>query len=163
MAYGSFSVFSEERYLDLRLYQSGWEQCAPAHSFGPHVRDHFLFHYIISGKGFLERLSEDGSDRQFFLRENQGFLIYPGQENTYAADRKHPWKYVWLEFDGLQAAQRLGKAGLDDAHPIYRPQNRLQGERIQNEMLYIANHPAASALHLTGHLWLFLDALIYPR
>ena len=44
----SFSVFPNENFLDLRLYQYGWEQCAPLHSFGPFIRNHYLFHYVIS-------------------------------------------------------------------------------------------------------------------
>ena len=27
----SFSVFPNENFLDLRLFQYGWEQCAPLH------------------------------------------------------------------------------------------------------------------------------------
>ena len=45
----SFSIFPNDSFLDLRPYQYGWEQCAPLHSFGPFVRNHYLFHYVISG------------------------------------------------------------------------------------------------------------------
>lgn len=34
----SFSVFPNENFLDLRLYQYGYEQCAPLHSLGPFVK-----------------------------------------------------------------------------------------------------------------------------
>ena len=30
-----FSVFPSENFVDLGLYQFGWERCKPAHSFGP--------------------------------------------------------------------------------------------------------------------------------
>ena len=36
----SFSVFPHENFLDLRLFQCGWEQCAPLHSFGQIGRAH---------------------------------------------------------------------------------------------------------------------------
>ena len=39
--------------LDLWLFQFGWEQCAPLHSFGPFARNRCLLHYIISGRGCL--------------------------------------------------------------------------------------------------------------
>ena len=45
-----FSVFHYERFVDLNLYQFGWEKCVPMHRFGPAVRNHFLFHYVISGR-----------------------------------------------------------------------------------------------------------------
>ena len=30
-----FSVFPSENFVDLGLYQFGWEHCTPSHSFGP--------------------------------------------------------------------------------------------------------------------------------
>ncbi len=46
-----FSVFPNENFVDIGLYQYGWEHCAPAHSFGPAARNHYIFHYVISGTG----------------------------------------------------------------------------------------------------------------
>lgn len=156
----SFSIFPSENFLDLRLYQYGWEQCAPLHSFGPFVRNHYLFHYVISGRGFLDSTGPDGETSRYNLEADQGFLICPGQVNTYSADKQHPWKYVWLEFDGLRVAEYLNSAGLGDAQPLYQPQSLTQGEAVRDAMLYIASHSDASTLHLIGHLCLFLDELI---
>lgn len=54
MDQGRFSVFPHENFVDLFLVQFGWEQCESLYSYGPHVRNNYLFHYIISGKGHLE-------------------------------------------------------------------------------------------------------------
>ena len=48
-----FSIFPSKNFIDLGLYQFGWEHCEPSHSFGPAMRNHFLFHYVISGTGTL--------------------------------------------------------------------------------------------------------------
>ncbi len=156
----SFSVSPNEELLGLRLYQYGWEQCAPLHSFGPFVRNHYLFHYIISGRGILDSNVSADTTRTYHLEAGQGFLISPGQINTYCADREEPWKYVWLEFDGIQAAGYLDAAGLGAAQPIYRSGSAAASEELRDTMLYIASHPKASMLHQIGHLCLFLDALI---
>jgi AraC-like DNA-binding protein len=156
----SFSIFPNENFLDLRLYQYGWEQCAPLHSFGPFVRNHYLFHYIISGKGFLNATQENGTVHHYDLDADQGFLICPGQVNTYCASEQEPWKYVWLEFDGLRAAEYLEMAGLSPAQPIYQAQTPAMSESVRSSMMYIAEHPDASPLHLIGHLCLFMDTLI---
>ena len=29
----------------------GEEECVPSHSFGPYIREYFLIHYCVSGKG----------------------------------------------------------------------------------------------------------------
>ncbi len=156
----SFHVFPNENFFDLRLYQYGWEQCKPLHSYGPCVRNHYLFHYVISGTGVLNSNDEDAPPRHYQLGPDQGFLICPGQVNTYIADDKSPWKYVWLEFDGLRAAEGLAHAGLSVAQPIYRPRSAAQGTQVRDTMLYIADHSKASTLNLVGHLFLFLDELI---
>ena len=62
----SFSIFPNDNFLDLRLYQYGWEQCAPLHSFGPFVRNHYLFHYVISGRGMLDSNDADGVTHHAF-------------------------------------------------------------------------------------------------
>lgn len=156
----SFSVFPNENFLDFRLYQYGWEQCIPLHSFGPSVRNHYLFHYIISGQGSMDVNGPGGVTRKYELRAGEGFLICPEQVTRYSAHKTDPWKYTWLEFDGLRVKEYLESAGLDVSQPIYRPQFPAQGDELRDTMLYIAQHAEASPLHLIGHLCLFLDALI---
>ena len=156
----SFSVFPSEELLDFRLFQCGWEQCAPLHSFGPFVRNHYLFHYVISGCGSLDSNVKKEITRHYDLEAGQGFLISPGQINTYSADQARPWKYIWLEFDGLRVAEYLNEAGLSATQPIYQPQSIVQAEQVRDIMLYIASHSKASSLCLIGQLCLFLDALI---
>ena len=156
----SFSIFPNENFLDLRLYQYGWEQCAPLHSFGPFVRNHYLFHYILSGQGYLDFDNTDGVTRRCELGEGEGFLICPGQITTYCAHKSNPWKYVWLEFDGLRVAEYVERAGLGPTQPIYRALTPDQGRAVGDSMHYIADNSDESALHLVGHLCLFLDGLI---
>ncbi len=155
----SFSMFPNDNFLDFRLFQYGWEECEPLHSFGPFVRNHYLFHYVISGKGILNSTDEAGVTHHHVLGPGQGFLICPGQVNTYCADEHQPWKYVWLEFDGLRAADCMEAAGLGQSQPIYRPQGG-GGEEVCSRMLYITEHANASPLHLVGYLCLFLDELV---
>ena len=156
----SFSIFPNENFLDFRLYQYGWEQCSPLHSFGPFVRNHYLFHYVLSGHGQLDAADQEGVTRHYSPGPGQGFLIFPGQITTYAAREDDPWKYVWLEFDGLRVAEYVDRAGLTPDQPIYRPLTPEQGQSVGDAMLYIADHSSASALHLVGYLCLFLDGLI---
>lgn len=62
----TFHVFRDERFIDLNLYQFGWERTEPLHFYGPHTRNHYLFHYVISGKGRL------------YANETE-YPIHPGQ------------------------------------------------------------------------------------
>lgn len=155
-----FSVFPNERFVDLSLFQYGYEKCDPLHSYGPYIRNHYLFHYIISGKGVLNATDSKGITRKFELAADSGFLIYPGLVNTYYADEHEPWEYTWIEFDGIKVRESLVLAGLDEEAPVYMPNYQELGAILRDELLYIASHSSASPLNLTGHLYLALDALI---
>lgn len=154
-----FSIFPNERFVDLGLYQYGWEQCAPLHSYGPHTRNHYLFHYVIAGSGTLEANDANGITRTYSVKSGEGFLIFPRQVTTYYADQTHPWEYTWVEFDGLRVKEALELAGLTMDNPIYHSSARDLSLELKQEMLYIAQHSDQSPFHLIGHLYLVLDYL----
>ncbi|MCI6886368.1 MAG: AraC family transcriptional regulator [Lachnospiraceae bacterium] len=154
-----FSIFPNERFVDLGLYQYGWEQCVPLHSYGPHTRNHYLFHYVIAGTGTLEANDANGITRTYSVKSGEGFLIFPRQVTTYYADQTHPWEYTWVEFDGLRVKEALELAGLTMDNPIYHSSARDLSLELKQEMLYIAQHSDQSPFHLIGHLYLVLDYL----
>lgn len=154
-----FSVFPNENFIDLSLYQFGREQCRPAHSFGPAARNHYLFHYVISGTGTLMADGSDGETKTYSIKSMQGFMIFPDQITTYFADKNMPWEYIWIEFDGLRAKSIVDAAGLSPDNPVYKAKSKELRENMMNEMLYIADNGNSSPFHLIGHLYLFIDYL----
>ena len=152
-----FSVFPSENFVDLGLYQFGREQCDPSHSFGPAARNHYLFHYCLSGTGTLYADSSRGETITYQVRSGQGFMLFPGQITTYIADRNLPWEYTWLEFDGLRAKECVELAGLSPDNPVFKVRSKDTAEAMKNEMLYIVEHREESPFHLIGHLYLFID------
>lgn len=90
--------FSEINPMDV-----GWEKCEPSYAFGPYIREHYLIHYVRSGKGML--YNERG---EFPVKRGQIFIIRPGEVATYRADEKDPWHYIWIGFSGT-LAQKLDK------------------------------------------------------
>ncbi len=155
-----FSIFPGENYIDLTLYQFGWEKCDPGHSFGPAKRNHYLFHYILSGSGMLMANDSHGNTQTYHIKNGQGFLIFPGQLTTYISDSDLPWEYAWLEFDGLHVKEALNMSMLTLDTPVYHSNNAELKNAMVNEMLYIVNNSEQSSLHLMGHLYLFLDNLL---
>ncbi|HIT06948.1 MAG TPA: AraC family transcriptional regulator [Candidatus Scybalocola faecipullorum] len=154
-----FSVFPNENFIDLGLYQFGRERCAPSHSYGPAARNHYLFHYVISGTGSLMADNSKGETIHYTIRSGQGFMIFPHQINTYIADNTLPWEYVWLEFDGLRVKEAVEIAGLSPDHPVYHAAFKDLREQMMDEMIYIVQNPDKSPFHLIGHLFLFMDYL----
>lgn len=154
-----FSIFPNENFIDLDMYQYGYEQCEPGHSFGPAARNHYLFHYIISGTGTLMANNAKGETQKYAIKSGQGFLLFPGQVTTYIADHNLPWEYVWIEFDGLRVKEAIDSTELSVNSPVYHSHSKDLREQLLNEMLYIVHHAKETPLHLIGHLYLFLDYL----
>ena len=155
-----FDVFRSDKNIDLTLFQYGWENCAPLHSYGPAKRNHYLFHFIFGGKGYLSSNDSAGQTHLYKLEANQGFLICPGQVNTYYADEKTPWEYAWLEFDGVKALEYMEMAGLGWDRPVYYLKKREEGALLKEELMAIVDNPYRSSINQIGHMYLFFDALI---
>ncbi|MGN0154208.1 MAG: AraC family transcriptional regulator [Lachnospiraceae bacterium] len=155
-----FSIFPSENFVDLGLYQFGYEKTTPSHSYGPAARNHYLFHYVISGTGKLYADDSQGQTREYNIKSGQGFLIFPKQITTYISDKNLPWEYTWIEFDGLRVKESLSITGLSMDQPIYHPHSKELRENMMQEMLYIAQNGNASPFHLIGHTYLFFDYLI---
>ncbi|MBR2067737.1 MAG: AraC family transcriptional regulator [Solobacterium sp.] len=139
-----FHVAQDDLFIDLNLYQFGWEHCDSLHQFGPAIRNHFLFHYVIQGKGRLEI-----NGQTYMLKAGQGFLICPGQISSYFADLEDPWFYAWIEFDGLRARQSLTLAGISETQPIYIPKSN-SNHRVEEYLLQIVKDAEKPTLYLTG-------------
>lgn len=155
-----FSIFPNENFVDLHLYQFGQEQTDPSHSYGPTKRNHYLFHYILSGTGILYADDSKGISQTYRIKSGQGYMVFPDQITTYISDKELPWKYVWIEFDGLRVKEALDIAGLSKDSPVYHARFKDLRETMMEEMLYISEHDTAPPFHLIGHLYLFLDAML---
>ena len=142
------------RFIDLNLYHFGWKRTNPSQSYGPHARDHYLFHYVIAGKGKL-RIDQE----RYSISAGQGFLLVPGQTTTYRSDDTDPWEYTWVEFDGLRAHEALQLAGIGAKNPIYTAINQEAGDRLKDCMLNMVEHSDFSTFRLIGCGYFFLDQL----
>ncbi len=153
--------FKEPFTTDLNIYHCGIEDCRPGHSFGPAVRDHYLFHYILDGKG-----SFIVNSQRYFLKKGQGFLIYPEIVTYYEADLVDPWHYVWVGFNGLKAETHLDAAGLSRENPIL---SKRDGNKIDDCLLTLVQTAEehnnkgdnyGKTLHLQGLLYIFVSEMI---
>ncbi|MDF2538616.1 MAG: AraC family transcriptional regulator [Herbinix sp.] len=98
----------------LTLYHCGYEQCKPSHYFGPAIRPHYLFHYILSGHG-----TYDADGITYHLKKGDGFLITPGVSTLYSADEMDPWEYCWIGFDGYDVTTILKHCSLSVTNLIF--------------------------------------------
>ncbi len=156
-----FHFFPHQYFIDLCLYQSGYEQCKPQSSFGPFVRNHYLFHYVISGRGTLIATDPKGKEKTFHISTGQGFMIFPNQNTHYFADKDHPWEYTWIEFDGVRVEEVLLNSGINITHPIYQSSDKSISARLKDTMLEIALSKEASSPFATiGKLYECMDYIV---
>lgn len=105
---------SNLQQTDLFVYQCGALYCENGHAYGPAVRDHYLIHYIHSGKGIFKV-----GDTIYHLSAGSGFLICPDIITYYKADDNNPWHYSWVGFHGKKVESYLKDAGLTQSNPIF--------------------------------------------
>lgn len=145
---------SKRRFSDLYLCFCGYSQCASGYGFGPAVRPNYIIHYILEGKGIYRT-----EGVTYELRAGQGFLIKPGVQTFYQADREDPWTYLWVGFDGNRAQEYLSGMGLGENRLTYRSS---QGQRIQETVLAMLDHntwAGANQFMLESLLYAFFSIL----
>ena len=152
-----------ERYIeverlnltDIDMYQCGEERCKPGHDYGPAIRDHFLIHYILGGKGEF-----CVGDKTYKLKKHQGFLICPDVVTYYKADHEEPWHYIWVGFNGLKAESYLRRASITADNPVFTYDCDNYILNCLNEMIKAEDVIKGREIRLTGLLYLFLSRLI---
>lgn len=149
--------FENHSYVDLYPIQFGYATCPPSHAYGPFSRLNYLFHYIIQGKG---EVSFTDDKHIFKLKSGQGFLIPPNVRAAYKADTNDPWKYCWIEFNGVKAKTILHQAGLDENSRIYQPLKLEANEKIYQQIYQITDDITGSEMKILSHMYQFFDQLI---
>ncbi|SHF02931.1 AraC family transcriptional regulator [Clostridium fallax] len=154
-------VFNNENYIDLKPVQFGSEQCDPLHSIGPTVKNNYLFHYVISGKGKFFPVDPKTFEKKYYeISAGEGFLICPNVICSYQADEKDPWHYIWIEFNGLKSKIYMDEAGLNPDNPIFKVKENRNSIEIIKEMKSIVSNSKKNPSFIVGHLYLFINSLI---
>ncbi len=141
--------------LGLTVYDTGIQQCAPSHKWGPAIRDHFLIHYVVSGKGSF--ITET---QKYNLSAGQIFLIYPSQLASYCADDNDPWEYIWVGFNGTEAERLLQLTPLSKSSPIVKVNDKTAFKNYMSDIHACAGNHIFSESRMTGYLYLLLSHLI---
>lgn len=140
---------------ELKVYHTGYQQCSGGYYFGPFVRDHYLVHYIISGKGTYKM-----NNQTYYLSNNQAFFIFPGVKTYYKADYNEPWTYLWVGFHGDEVKERLKLTGITEKNPIINVPCHSDMKNIMEDMIVIKNKTYEERLRLKGLLYIFLAELV---
>ena len=148
---------TEKELVSLSVYNVGFQRCDSLYQWGPGIRDHYLIHYIISGKGFYKI-----GKRTYELQAGDSFLVYPNTEVVYYAAETDPWEYAWVGFTGSDASMILKATDFSPEKPIIR--ETPHGSDIHRQMLHIYDargNEFEHAVEMTGRLYTMLAMFLH--
>ncbi len=139
----------------LAVVECGIQICHAGHTAPVMSYRTYSAHFILEGKG-----TYTVGGRTYTLGAGEGFMITPGVPNTYAADDKDPWKYVYASFCGADDDALVHSAGLDEENVTFK--FSLDADTVHN--IY-AMHTAgkkneAKGYDVTGYFLLVMSRLI---
>lgn len=140
---------------DFYIINFGHERCLPNHSFGPLVREYYVIHYVLKGKG-----TYSFSDNHYTLKKGDFFLITPyDSDPVYQADEDDPWEYSWFGFNGKKSdavLQELGYCNDNKAGHFSDPDYM---EKQLHNLIYSNFFSNSGALTIQGKLLELLSLL----
>lgn len=141
--------------LSLSVYNVGYEKCQGLHSWGSGVRDHYLIHHIISGKGVYKT-----PQGEYHLSAGDTFLIYPYTVITYTADKNDPWEYYWAGFNGSDAEFILDRAGFTRECPVISADFGSELKDSLERIYRLSGNRSSDLVKMTGQLYITLGILM---
>ena len=98
----------------LAVTECGIQICNSGHTSPDIYYSDYSAHFILEGKG---EFSVNGVT--YSLCAGQGFIITPGANCIYTADKQKPWKYVYASFSGVDADVLVHNAGLNEKDVVF--------------------------------------------
>ena len=140
----------------LSVIEYGWEVHKAGSSYGPAERDYYILHFITKGKGRFVI-----GDKEYILKKGDCFLLPPKITTYYEADKKNPYTYYWVGFDGIEAKGLLEKTGLvlDDNYVVHPKNFNSVFEMFSNFDVSTTNN-SAIPYQLVGKLYLLFSEIM---
>lgn len=151
------NVFENTSLVDLYPIQFGYEACLPTHSVPISKYNNYLFHYVAEGSGYLH---SEKKGHNVKVESNSGFLILPDMVSNYRADTDNPWKYYWIEFNGIKAKRFLKEAGLDLDNQIYEVIDQEAHKKIIKTFENLLKNAENSEAYIISQVYLLMDTII---
>ncbi|EJR57136.1 hypothetical protein IIM_00245 [Bacillus cereus VD107] len=143
--------FSSELYFDF----CGFSKTLPLHAFGPAVRNSYIIHVVLDGKGAYHV-----KDKKYSLRKGNVFLIPPGESTFYRSDAEEPWLYAWLAFGGKVAEDIIHHSRFKKDNYSVTSTNIQQYLEIILECMNCSHNTLEDELKLNELIYRFLRLLL---
>ena len=114
----------------------------------PHIRNHYLIHYVTKGVGYFE---ENGKRHK--IRAGEIFVIHPNEiVSYYCANKKDLLSFCWVGFDGKCAGQYFEETGLKKTNRVVNLNNQLFLSTVLDALSHVENNGAVDEMTLNSYL-----------
>ncbi len=149
-------IAADKPLASLSVYNVGSQKCPPGFQWGPGVRDHYLIHHVLRGRGSFELRG-----KKYSLKKGDTFLIYPHMETCYRADVESPWEYTWVGFDGTDAFYLLSHTDFSEDSPVLEQEEiSVEIERRIRQIYEAKGNLFYDAVSMTGALYSMIAMLM---
>ncbi|MFV0412961.1 MAG: AraC family transcriptional regulator [Oscillospiraceae bacterium] len=140
---------------ELSVYNCGLQSCDKGYTWGPGVRDHYLVHLVITGKG-----SYRVNNTTHPIQAGDLFFAKPNQLISYTADLETPWEYYWVGFNGASAAHLAQQLPFMDNMPVYHAAEPDTARELLHSIFLSGGYENSDNARMTGYLYLFIAFLM---
>lgn len=88
------------------LIYCGTEICEPSFCMEPHIRQEYLFHYVLSGSG-----TYTVNKKTYEIKPGTLFVIFPDTLVSYKNNNWDPFHFSWFSFSGENSEQICNDLG----------------------------------------------------
>lgn len=151
-----FSYKTEEKDIILmNIYNSGYQKCENGYEVGPIVRNRYLIHHVVSGRGYYTV-----GEKTYVVNTGDTFIIYPGAVVSYCADEEYPWEYYWVGFGGGDVKTLISQTDFTPEAPVISLHHSEELKEILLKIYHCSGNELSNHVAMTGYLYLFLSVLI---
>ncbi len=151
-----FSFKNQLRTMaSLTVYRTGRQQCAPLESRGQEIRDFYLIHLVIKGRGTFIL-----NNRSYPVKTGDAFLIYPNMPINYIADKQDPWEFWWVGFNGTDAGFLLGATRFTIKNPVISPSDPDKMRDLLADIYSVRGNLPHETIQMSAKLYSLLSFLI---
>lgn len=142
-------------FHEIYMLFCGIQDCPPLYSYGPAIRDSYIFHICTKGKGTFY-----SGESSYPIETGQGFLIRPDRLTFYQADETDPWSYVWVSVDGSDLSRYFRMIGVTPDHPVFTCPDPELAKTYVLDMIAHHKMSVQNEIYIQGVLLQFLSLLI---
>jgi AraC-like DNA-binding protein len=139
----------------MSVYRTGYQQCSGGYTRGPEIRDFYLIHFVISGKGTYLL-----NNKRFAVHTGDAFLIYPNMPINYRADQYDPWEFCWVGFNGADARILMDASGFTPEKPLITSRSPDKMHKLMMDIYECRGQETHELIAMTARLYNFLAYLI---